>query len=99
MLINLKTKIWLTIFSIVLMFSFFTLYYFPRQQGILLINNYNAEIQNLANTVALGVKIAITEQNFEGVETALDYVKDDHRLQFVSIIEYDTAWNNDHTKP
>ena len=97
--INLKTKIWLTIFVIVLMFSFFTLFYFPRQQGILLINNYNTEVQNLANTVALGVKIAITEQNFEGVETALEFVKGDHRLQFVSIVEYDTSWNNDHTKP
>ena len=98
MRINLKTKIWLTIFAIVLMFSFFTLYYFPRQQGLLLIDNYNTEVQNLANTVALGVKIAITEQNFEGVETAMEFVKDDHRLQFVSIVEYDTSWNNDHTK-
>src|SRR5664279_5487651 len=97
--IKLKTKIWLTIFVIVLMFSFFTLFYFPSQQGILLTNNYNTEVQNLANTVALGVKIAITEQNFEGVETALEFVKGDHRLQFVSIVEYDTVWNNDHTKP
>jgi two-component system, NtrC family, sensor kinase len=98
MVINLKTKIWFTIFSIVLMFSFFTLDYFPRQQGNLLINNYNTEIQNLANTVSLGVKIAITEQNFEGVQTAIDFVKADPRLQFVSMITYDTAWNSDRSK-
>ncbi len=96
MLINLKTKIWLTIFSIILMFSFFTLFYFPRQQGNLLINNYNTEIQNLANTVALGVKIAITEQNFEGVQTAMEFVKGDHRLQFVSMLQYDTLWDEGH---
>ena len=88
--INLKTKIWLTIFSIVLMFSFFTFIYFPRQQGQLLISNYNTEVQNLANTVALGVKIAITEQNFEGVQTAIEFVKDDPRLQFVSMLQYDS---------
>ena len=98
MLINLKTKIWLTIGSIVLMFSFFTLFYFPFQQGKLLINNYNTEVQNLANTVALGVKIAITEQNFEGVQTAIEFVKDDSRLQFVSMLQYDTVWNNTHNK-
>ena len=96
MIINLKTKIWFTIFFIVALFSFFTLYYFPRQQGNLLINNYNTEIQNLANTVSLGVKIAITEQNFEGVQTAIDFVKADPRLQFVSMIQYDTLWNKDH---
>ena len=97
MRINLKTKIWLTICFIVFIFSFFTLFYFPRQQGDLLIDNYNTEIQNLANTVSLGVKIAITEQNFEGVQTAMEYVKDDHRLQFVSMLQYDTTWNDDHS--
>ncbi len=97
MRINLKTKIWLTICVIVLMFSFFTLFYFPSQQGNLLISNYNTEVQNLANTVSLGVKIAITEQNFEGVETAIAFVKDDPRLQFVSMVQYDTSWNDNHT--
>ncbi|MGH2563911.1 MAG: HAMP domain-containing protein, partial [Ginsengibacter sp.] len=97
MRINLKTKIWLTICVIVLMFSFFTLFYFPNQQGNLLISNYNTEVQNLANTVSLGVKIAITEQNFEGVQTAIAFVKDDPRLQFVSMVQYDTAWNDDHS--
>jgi signal transduction histidine kinase len=97
MAMNLKTKIWLTIAAIVLMFSFFTLYYFPNQQAKLLLKNYNNEVQNLANTVALGVKIAITEQNFEGVQTAMEFVKDDPRLEFVSMLQTDTVWNNEHT--
>jgi len=97
MFINLKTKIWLTILSIVLMFTFFTLYYFPAQQRNLLIKNYSDEVQNLANTVALGVRIAITEQNFQGVQTAMEFVKDDPRLKFVSMLENDTAWNDNHT--
>ena len=97
MVITLKTKIWLTVLSIVLMFAFFTLFYFPAQQGKLLLKNYNNEIQNLANTVALGVKIAITEQNFEGVQTAMEFVKDNPRLKFVSMLQSDTAWNGSHT--
>ena len=96
--INLKTRIWLTICSIVLMFSFFTLFYFPQQQGELLVNNYENEVQNLANTVALGVKIAINEQNFEGVQTAMEFVKDDPRLQFISMLQSDTLWNSSHNK-
>jgi two-component system, NtrC family, sensor kinase len=97
MLITLKTKIWLTVLSIVLMFAFFTLFYFPAQQGKLLLKNYNNEVQNLANTVALGVKIAIKEQNFEGVQTAMEFVKDDPRLQFVSMLQTDTLWDDNHT--
>ncbi len=96
MFFSLKTRIWLTVFSIVVMFTFFTLFYFPAQERTLLLKNYNTELQNLANTVALGVRIALTEQHFEGVETAMQFVKDDPRLKFVSIIEYDTVWINNH---
>jgi signal transduction histidine kinase len=94
---NLKTKIWLTVAIIVLMFSFFTLFYFPDQQAKLLLRNYNNEVQNLANTVSLGVKIAITEQNFEGVQTALEFVKGDPRLEFISMLQTDTIWNDTRT--
>ena len=96
--ISLKTKIWLTVLSVVLMFSFFSLYYFPQQEGKLLLKNYNTEVQNLANTVSLGVKIALTEQNFEGVQTAMEFVKDDKRLQFIALVQEDTVWQQDYAK-
>jgi two-component system, NtrC family, sensor kinase len=98
MRITLKTKIWFTVLAIVLMFSFFSLYYFPAQQEKYLLNNYNNEVQNLANTISLGVKIALTEENFEGVQTAMSFVKDDSRLRFVNLLVTDTIWSNDHTQ-
>jgi hypothetical protein len=73
--------------SIVLMFAFFVLLYFPEQQQKALLSNYNTEVQNLSNTVALGVKIALTEQNFEGVSTAMDFVKQNKELIFVSLVQ------------
>jgi two-component system, NtrC family, sensor kinase len=90
MRIKLKTKIWLTIFTIVVMFSFFTLFYFPEQQEKYLLANYSTEVENLAKTVALGVRIAMTEENYEGVQEAMHFVTDDHRLKFVSLLQ-DTA--------
>jgi two-component system, NtrC family, sensor kinase len=93
---KLKTKIWLTVLAIVSMFSFFSLYYFPRQQEKNLLENYNNEVQNLANTISLGVEIALTEENFEGVQTAMGFVKDDPRLQYVKLLMTDTMWNKDH---
>src|SRR6266480_3708404 len=90
MRISLKAKIWITVITIVLMFTVFLLLYVPAQQEKYLLKNYNNEVQNLTSTVALGVKIALTEQNFEGVQTAMDFVKDDPRLRFVSLVEVDT---------
>jgi signal transduction histidine kinase len=95
--LNLKTKIWMTVLSVVLMFAFFILFYFPAVQQKYILKNYNNEIQNLANTVSLGVKIALKEQNFEGVQTAIDFVKKDPHLEFVSLVQMDTVWNSGHT--
>jgi two-component system NtrC family sensor kinase len=96
MVFSIKSKIWLTIFSIVVMFTFFTLFYFPAQQRKLLIKNYNTEVQNFTNSVALTVTIAITDKNYNNLGQTIKLIKDDPRLQFVSLVQYDTVWNNDH---
>jgi len=98
MRITLKTKIWLTVLTIVLMFSFFSLYYFPAQQEKYLLDSYNNEVQNLTNTISLGVKIALKDENFEGVQTAMSFVKDDPRLLFVNLVATDTIWNADSSR-
>jgi signal transduction histidine kinase len=95
--LTVKTKIWLTVTTIVLLFSFFVLFYVPAIQERNLLNNFNKEVQNHANTVALGVRIAMTEQNFQGVQTAMDFVKQDPLLRYVSLIQMDTVWNEKHT--
>jgi two-component system NtrC family sensor kinase len=95
--IQLKTKIWLTVLIIVLMFSFFSLYYYPSQQEKELVANYENEVQNLANTISMAVKSALTDETFQNVQTAMGLVKDDPRLQFVKLHVIDTVWNEDHT--
>jgi two-component system NtrC family sensor kinase len=97
-LISLKTKIWMTVLGVVVMFAFFILYYFPAKQEAFLLKNYNNEIQNLASTVSLGVKIALTKQDFEGVATAMDFVKTHKNMEFVSLVQFDTSWNAQHTR-
>lgn len=95
MKLTVKSKILLTVLSVVLMFALFILFYYPAKQQRFRMESYNKEIQNFSSTVALGVKIALTEENYEGVETALDFVRDDKRLQFVSLITIDTVWKKD----
>ncbi len=89
--LSLKSKIWFTVLSVVVMFAFFVLFYFPEQQQRTLLNNYNTEVQNLANTVALGVRIALTDQNFEGVNTAMEFVENNKEFVFVSMVPIDST--------
>jgi signal transduction histidine kinase len=77
------------------MFSFFSLFYFPAQQEKILKKNFDNEAQNLAKTIALGVRIAYTTENFEGIKTAMSFVKDDQRLIYVKLIQTDTLWEQD----
>jgi len=95
--IQLKTKIWLTVFIIVLMFSFFSLYYYPAQQEKELVAAYENEVQNMANTISQAVKNSLTDEAFQNVQTAMGLVKDDPRLQFVKLYGIDTVWDKDHT--
>ncbi|HEY1869466.1 MAG TPA: HAMP domain-containing protein, partial [Chitinophagaceae bacterium] len=98
MFIPIKIKIRAAVFIIILLFTSFTLFYFPKQEGNYLLKTYNSQVQNLANSVALGVQIALNEDNFEGVKTAMDYVKDKPDLLFVSLVQTDSSWNGMHTK-
>ena len=98
MVLSVQSKILLTVLSVVLMFALFILFYYPARQERNLLENYNNEIETLAKTVALGVKIALTDENFEGVETAMNFVTNDDRLHVVSIIQHDTIWTPDKSK-
>jgi signal transduction histidine kinase len=99
MVLTVKGKILMTVLTVVLLFALFILFYFPARQEHYLLKNYNDEVDNFAKTVALGVKIALTEQNFEGVETAIDFVRNDPRLVFVSLVQTDSIESSDGTTP
>ena len=90
MFISLKTKIWLTVLTIVLLFSFFSLFYYPEQQAKAILDDYKKDVQNYADRVAFGVKIALNQQDYEGVTKALESIKTERGLKFVSLIQIDS---------
>lgn len=91
MKISIKAKIWSTVSAVVFLFAYFIYFYFPNQQKEQVLISYNKDTQNLANTVALGVQIALDEQNFRGVKMAMDFIKKDSNLVFVSIVQVDDS--------
>jgi serine phosphatase RsbU (regulator of sigma subunit) len=89
-IVTVRNKIIAVAIGIVLIFSPFLFIYFPNQQEELLIDSYDQEVEGISRTVALGVNIALVEQNFTGVETAMQYAKSDSRLSFIALVQIDS---------
>jgi len=89
-LITVRNKIIAVVIGIILVFAPFIFIYFPNKQKDLLVESYNNEVKNIAATVGLGVNVALIEQNFSGVEMAMQFAKSDERLTFIALIQIDT---------
>src|SRR5687767_8227486 len=90
MRITVRNKIFIVVFFIILVFSPLLFFYFPNKQKDILMDSYVKEVKSVAVTVALGVNIAMEEQDFAGVQTAMNHAKADPRLKFVALVEVDS---------
>lgn len=88
---NLRTKIWSLFTSIIAIILLVAYFYFPSNQYRYLISNFNDEVQYVANTIALGVEVALSEENFEGISKVIEYARKDDRMNFVAVIQIDDA--------
>ena len=90
MRITVRNKIFIVVFFIILVFSPLLFFYFPNKQKEILMVSYVKEVKSVAVTVALGVNIALEEQDFAGVQTAMNHAKADSRLKFVALVQADS---------
>ena len=86
MRINIKTKIWFSITGVVMILAYFLYFYFPEHQREHVLENYEKEVQVLANTIALVVEISMEEQNLGGIQEAMNFVTADPRFSITAII-------------
>ena len=92
MFISVQSKIMATVFSIVFMFVLFILIYYPTRQTNHLIEDYNREIQQVANNI----KTEFAASNFFYFYPVLNkMLSEDNRMLFMSLIYHDTIWEKD----
>ncbi len=84
--LNLLNKIRVPIIGLILAFSLFMIFFFPYRQATLLEESYQKEVVSTAESVALGVNIGLSSGELSGVQKAIEFVKDDPDLEFVSLI-------------
>jgi signal transduction histidine kinase len=102
MFISIRDRILVVISIIILIFGGLLFYYFPKifsgAQRTAMMKSYSNEVAGVAETVAMGVNVALSDHSFEGVETAMSFAKKDSRLVYVALLKYDTLIAGDRSE-
>jgi signal transduction histidine kinase len=98
MYISLKIKIWLFVNLFVLSITVFAYFYFPFKERQYHQQVIDKEIDYMAKTIATGITIALSDGNFHGITTSMDYARSDNRLRFVALTQIDTVVSGGKTK-
>lgn len=83
---TLGTKISLSFLAIIAVLAGFLFWYFPNVQERNLFSSYSRETESVAETVALGVSIGFNNDDFTGIQRAIDYAKAIPGFEFVVIV-------------
>jgi len=94
--VKLQHKISFSIIIILLIFLPLVFYYYFVKIKTIYTEKYEQQVIGIVRTVALGVEIALTEKNFQGVQTAIGYAKSEPQLAFVAVLQTDTTWSANH---
>lgn len=91
MYISLKLKIWILVNLAILSFAAFSFIYLPSWQYNYLCQSQEKEVQYIANSIATGVGIALAEENFQGINAAMEYARSDSRFCFAAMLQTDSS--------
>ena len=84
---GISLRIWLPFAISITVFILAAGFYYPKKQEIIFIENYSSKIKELAKTVALGVELTLSSDNFEGLKKTIDLAKSSSEFEFIAIIE------------
>lgn len=75
----------------ILLISLLVLY--PSRQSTLFKQNFETEFNQLARTTALGVNLALRNNDFEGLADIIDLANVKSELEYIALVEEDTLGN------
>jgi PAS domain S-box-containing protein len=80
-------RIWLPFAVSITLFILAAGFYYPKKQEQIFIDNYKYKIKELSKTVALGVELTLSSDNFEGLKKTIDLAKSSSEFEFIAIVE------------
>lgn len=90
---SLSFRIWLPFALSISTLLISLLILYPNRQGELFRRNFQSELDQLAKTTALGVEVALDNNDFENLGEIIALVTSSSNLEFVAITELDSAGN------
>lgn len=68
----------------------FIAFYYPRKLQELYVNSKKSELNQLAKTVALGVELSLSSDDFVGLKKTIDFAAANHDFDFVAVVVKDS---------
>ncbi len=84
---GISLRIWLPFAVSITAFILAAGFYYPKKQEQIFVENYRSKIKELSKTVALGVELTLSTDNFEGLKKTIDLAKSSSEFEFIAIIE------------
>lgn len=86
-------RIWFPYALVLLALIGVAFFIYPSRQANIFRENKERELNELAKTVALGVELSLSANDFDGLKRTVDFVSKSNDFEFVSILEEDTVLN------
>ena len=80
-------RIWSPFAFCITLFIIAAGFYYPHKQEIVFYENTSSKNKELAKTVALGVELTLSSDNFSGLKKTIDLATSSSELEFISIVE------------
>ena len=84
---GLSFRIWLPFALSITLFILAAAFYYPSKQELLFYENTISKNKELAKTVALGVELTLSSDNFSGLKKTIDLATSSSEFEFISIVE------------
>ena len=88
---NVRQKIQLPIILFIAALSLFMFLYFPSEHGNALRDSVTAEVQSLARMVGNGVTIGLSNQDWPGIRSSIEFVQESEDIRFVALVTEEGA--------
>jgi len=84
---SISFRIWLPFAVSISAFILAAGYYYPLKQEQIFIQNNKSKIDELAKTVALGVELSLSSDNFKGLDKTIELAKTTSEFEFIAIVQ------------
>jgi PAS domain S-box-containing protein len=87
---SLVFRLWLPFVVMIMLFSSVAAIYYTNKQRKVIIEKYNEALEKIGMTVALGVELSLSTEDFNGMARTFDFVRSERTYDYIIIFTTDS---------